>query len=90
MNGGTLVQAFSGCKYINRVGKEMIAVGEKSGRLDATLKKVAEYHYNEAQAAVSAATKILFVATVLIVGVIIGAIVIYFYSNLYGSMMNGI
>jgi type IV pilus assembly protein PilC len=90
MNGGTLVQAFSGCSYINRVGKEMIAVGEKSGRLDATLKKVAEYHYNEAQAAVNVATKLLFVATVLIVGVIIGAIVIYFYANMYGSLMTGI
>lgn len=90
MDGGTLVQAFSGSKYINRVGKEMIAVGEQSGRIDATLKKVAEYHYNEAQAAVGAATKLLFVATVLIVGVIVGAIVIYFYANMYGSMMNGI
>jgi type IV pilus assembly protein PilC len=90
MDGGTLVQAFSGCGYINRVGKEMIAVGEKSGRLDVTLKKVAEYHYNEAQAAVNTATKLLFVATVLVVGVIIGAIVIYFYANMYGSLMTGI
>ena len=65
----------------------MILVGERSGQLDATLKKVAEYHYNEAQTAVHAATKILFVATVLVVGVIVGAIVIYFYSNMYGSMM---
>ncbi len=90
MNGGTLVQAFSRSKYINRVGKEMIAVGEQSGRLDATLKKVAEYHYNEAQAALHAATKIMFVATMLIVGVIIGGIVIYFYMNMYGSLMKGI
>ena len=90
MDGGSLVQAFSVCKYINRVGHEMIAVGEQSGQIDATLKKVAEYHYNEAQAAVSAATKLLFVATVLIVGVIVGAIVIYFYSSMYGSLLNNI
>ncbi len=90
MRGGTLVEAFSGCRYINRVGKEMIAVGEHSGRLDAALRKVAEYHYDEAQAAVSAAARILFVASVLIVGVIIGAIVIRFYGSLYGSMLDGI
>ncbi|MCK5861848.1 MAG: type II secretion system F family protein [Candidatus Hydrogenedentes bacterium] len=90
INGGTLVEAFSGCSYISRVGHEMIAVGEKSGRLDETLKKVAEYYYNDAQAAVNMATKLLVVATVLFVGVIIGMIVISFYSNLYGSLLNKI
>ena len=87
MNGGSLVQAFSECKYINRVGHEMILVGEKSGQIDATLKKVAEYHYNEAESAVQTASKLLFVAIVLAIGVIIGGIVIYFYANMYGSMM---
>ncbi len=90
MRGGTLVEAFAGCRYINRVGKEMIAVGEQSGRLDATLRKVAEYHYDEAEAAVQAATRLLFVAMVLAMGVLVGAIIIYFYGSLYGSLLNDI
>ncbi len=90
MRGGTLTEAFAGSRYINRVGQEMIAVGEQSGQLDATLRKVADYYYDEAQAAVNAATRLLFVATVLAVGVIVGAIVIYFYAGLYGSLLSDI
>ena len=88
MRGGTLVEAFAGSRYINRVGQEMIAVGEQSGRLDETLRKVAEYHYDEAEAAVQAAARLLFVAMTLAVGVLVGAIIIYFYGSLYGSLLN--
>ncbi len=86
--GGTLVEAFAGCRRISRVGREMIAVGEQSGNLEHTLKKVAEYHLSEAQAAVRAATTIMRVLVLLAVGAIVAVIVISFYGNLYGSMLS--
>lgn len=88
--GGTLVQAFSGCRRISRVGREMIAVGEQSGNLDGTLKKVSEYHFSEAQAAARNTATILKVLILLAVGAIVAAIVIPFYANLYGTMLNGL
>ena len=86
--GGTLVEAFAGCRRISRVGREMIAVGEQSGNLESTLKKVAEYHLGEAIAAARAATTIMKVLILLAVGAIVAVIVISFYSNLYGPMLS--
>lgn len=88
--GGTLVDAFAACRRISRVGREMIAVGEQSGNLENSLKKVAEYHFAEAEAATRNATTIMKVLIILAIGVIVGTIVIRFYGNLYGSMLDGL
>ncbi len=88
--GGTLVEAFSRCRCLSRVGREMIAVGEQSGKLDAAMHKVAEYHFAEAQAAAKATASILRVLIILAMGVLVGAIVISFYGNLYGRMLDDI
>lgn len=88
--GGTLVEAFAGCRRLSRVGREMIAVGEHSGNLEASLRKVAEYHFDEAQAAVRTAATIMKVLILLGVGLVVAVIVISFYSNLYGSMLDAL
>lgn len=86
--GKTLVEAFAPCKTLTRVDHEMIGVGEVSGELEASCKKLSEYHLNEASSAVQTAMKILQVVITLVVGAIIGYIVISFYGRLYGSMLD--
>lgn len=81
--GGTLVEAFSRSRYLDRVGREMLAVGEQSGNLEDTLQKAAEYSMGEAQSAVKSASKILQVLITLAVGCVVGYFVISFYGNLY-------
>ncbi|NLN92403.1 MAG: hypothetical protein GX130_03710 [Candidatus Hydrogenedens sp.] len=86
--GKTLIEAFAPCKSLTRVDHEMIGVGEVSGELEASCKKLSEYHLNEAASAVQTAMKILQVVITLVVGAIIGYIVISFYGRLYGSMLD--
>ena len=88
--GGTLVEAFSRSRYMTRMGREMLAVGEQSGNLDAALQKASEYSFGEAQAAVKSAAKVLQVMITLFVGGVVAYFVISFYSNLYGSALNGL
>lgn len=46
--GVSLSEAFAGSRSLSGVAHEMIFVGEQSGRLDETLRKVSEYHFEEA------------------------------------------
>lgn len=84
--GGTLVEAFSKVKCVSSVGREMLAVGEQSGNLEFSLKKVSDYHFEEARAAVRSAMTIGGVLVLLLVGGLIGYIVISFYAGLYSNL----
>lgn len=83
-DGATLVQAFAPVRCLTRTAREMLMVGEESGRLDASLNKVAEYHLAEATAALHAAGKILRTAITLGMGLLVGYIVISFYAGYLG------
>jgi len=86
MGGHTLVEAFSRVNCLSPVGRDMLAVGEQTGKLETSLRKVAEYHLAEAKAAVSIATKVMNVLILLAVGAVVGYIVISFYSGLYSGL----
>ena len=88
MDGQTMVAAFAPCKYLTPQTREMMVVGEESGNLEAMLRKASDYELAEANQAVSIATRIGEVAIILGVGAVVGYIVIKFYSNLYGNMLN--
>ena len=87
-DGQTLVQAFGPVKHLSPTAREMLYVGEESGKLDATLLKVAQYQRDEALHALNVAGRVLQVAITLAVGIVIGYIVISFYGNYYGRMMD--
>jgi type IV pilus assembly protein PilC len=89
-DGATLVQAFSGCKTLTPVAREMIMVGEQSGNLEESLRKVSEYHLVEANDAVKKAMTVSGILVLLAVGALVGYIIISFYSNLYGNMLDGL
>ncbi|MCC6144677.1 MAG: type II secretion system F family protein [Candidatus Hydrogenedentes bacterium] len=81
--GHTLVESFAGCRSLTPLAREMLEVGERSGNLEASLRKVSDYHLEEGRHAVGIATKILGVLIVLGVGAVVGYVVISFYSSLF-------
>lgn len=89
-NGATLVEAFAPSRYMTRMGKEMLTVAEESGRLDHHLKKASEYHLNEANQAVKVSVTVFSTLLVLLVVGVVGAVIIMFYVNLYGGMMDAL
>ncbi len=86
--GGTLVEAFSRSRFMTPMAREMLAVAEVSGQMDMHLKKCADYHLKEANQAVRIAVTVF--TTLLMLGVFaaIGGVIIMFYVNLYGGMMD--
>ncbi len=84
--GATLVQAFAPCRSLTPTAREMLAVGEESGQLDVSLRKVSEYHLAEANHAVKVATTVLGIAILVAMALLVGYIIISFYAKLYGSM----
>jgi len=66
----------------------MLSVGEESGKLDETLLKAAQYQMEEATHAVNVATRVGEIVIGLAVAALIGYIVISFWSNYYGKMMD--
>ncbi len=85
-NGSNLEKSFKTLPWVGRIGQEMIAIGEQSGKLDESLQKLAEYFLIDAQQALQVASKIFNILILLAVGAIIGFIIISFYTQLYGNM----
>jgi len=86
--GTTLAEAFSRSRYLLPTAREMLYVGEQSGKLEAQLRKVSEYYMSEASHAVDVALKLLYVVIYLAVAALIGYIVISFYAGYYGTMLD--
>ena len=89
-DGATLYEAFSVTRSLTPVAREMLFVGEQSGNLEDSLRKVAEYHLEEANHAVKVATRILGVVILLTMAGLIGYLYITFFVTYYGGMMEGI
>ncbi len=83
--GVTLVEAFEPCRYLNRQTREMLRVGEESGNLEDAARRASEYQFQEAKHAVSLATRVGEVLIGLAVAVVIGYVVISFWSTYFGS-----
>jgi type II secretory pathway component PulF len=75
---------------LSPTAREMLRVGEMSGKLDEALAKVAQYQRDEALHALNMAARVMQVTITLVVGIVIGYIVISFWSNYYGRLMDEI
>lgn len=89
-DGATLTQAFSVTRSLTPMAREMLTVGETSGELETSLRKVSEYHLEEAKAAVRAALVVLGVLILVVVAAVIGYILISFWTQYYGGMLDQI
>ncbi len=86
--GATLSEAFGTSRYLSSTAREMLEVGEASGKLEASLRKASDYHFNEASAALQVMTKVGFVVLLLVVAGLIGYVIISFYTQLYGGLFD--
>ncbi len=86
--GATLVEAFSHSRQLTPMSREMLAIGEQSGKLELQMRKISQYHLEEATHATQVATRVFATTVFLLVAGLIGYIVISFYMNLYGSMFD--
>jgi len=87
MNGGSLVEAFEKSRTLSDVGRQMLLVGEQSGNLEASLQKVADWHFDEARAATRVALTVMGVLILLILAALVGFILVMFYSRLYSGIL---
>jgi len=87
-DGRTLAESFAGSRYLNATAKEMLIVGEESGRLDTQLHKISEYNMSEARYETQRVMKILPPLIMLAVAGVVGYIVISFYTGFYGGLLN--
>jgi len=85
-SGMTLSEAFAPCKYFTPEMREMLLVGEESGRHEEALRRASDYQMEEAMHAVAIATRVGEVAIILLVSCIIGYIVIKFWSTYFGKI----
>lgn len=90
MDGATLVQAFAGSKFLTPQAREMLLVGEESGKLEEALRKVSEYHNQEAAHAVDVATRVAEVVMILGGALVVGYIYISFFMKYYGGMLDSL
>ncbi|PCJ59654.1 MAG: hypothetical protein COA73_08920 [Candidatus Hydrogenedentota bacterium] len=89
-NGATLVEAFADSRLMTPLAREMLAIGEVSGKLDEQLNKAAQYHFNDANEALKRAVQILTYMMMTGIFLLVGALVVYFWVKLYGGMMDGL
>ncbi|MFA6242553.1 MAG: type II secretion system F family protein [Candidatus Hydrogenedentales bacterium] len=89
-DGCTLVEAFTASRYLTPTAREMIHIGEISGQLETALRKVSQYHLDEATHAVNIATKVFSVLIGLAMAGLVGYIIITFYMRLYGGMFDAL
>ena len=87
--GHTLVESFASSRYLTPTAREMLSVGEQSGQLELSLKKVSEYHMEEAQHSVAIATRVMGVAILLLMGGLIGYVYISFMSGYFNMVLEG-
>lgn len=86
--GYTLTEAFSPLRYLTPTAREMITVGEESGKLEAQLRKVSQWYSQEAVHAAQIATKVLYFAIYMGAALAVGYVIITFYTTLYGTMFD--
>ena len=86
--GRTLAESFAPCKYLTPLAREMLLIGEQSGNLELQCKKIAQYHVQEADHAVKIGLRILTTLIILFMALVIGYIIIKFWTSFYGSVMN--
>ena len=90
MAGRTLVEAFAASHFLSPTAREMLLVGEQTGKLDEQLNKLAQYQTEEALHAVNIAMRAGEVLITLTVGAVVGYVVISFYSGYYGRLFNAL
>jgi len=89
-DGESLTEAFARTRYLPPIAHEMLAVGEQSGQLEVQLRKLSHWFTEEAQGRVNMIVRFMNALIILGVGLLIGYIVITFWTSYYGGMLDAI
>lgn len=85
-DGATLTQAFGASRFLNATAREMLMVGEQSGELEKSLRKVSEYNLEEATHELKKLTTIMGMLISLTIVGVVGYIIISFYMKYLGML----
>ncbi len=88
MSGGGLSAMLAETGLLEPVAVQMARTGEQTGSLDQMMEKVADYLESDADAKAHQLAVFAGVAALLIAAVVVGVIVISFYSGQMGSLMS--
>lgn len=81
--GNSLSLAMQQSRVFPPLALQMTAIGEESGALDELLRKVAEFHEEEVDAAVASLSSLLEPVIMVVLGVLIGGLVIAMYLPIF-------
>lgn len=86
--GASLTEAFRRCQgSIPRYIIEIVSTGEEAGSLDVIMDKAASKYRDESQIAVKTIARILPVLIFIIVGIYIGFVILSFWGDYYGNLL---
>ncbi|MHC4470220.1 MAG: type II secretion system F family protein [Planctomycetota bacterium] len=86
--GVGLAEALEKVRHVPVLVKDMVRTGEHTGRLEETLRKVADYYEHEAETTVDRLARIIPVVLYLMIMGYIAWMIISFYLNYYGPLLN--
>ncbi|MDR3157553.1 MAG: type II secretion system F family protein [Zoogloeaceae bacterium] len=84
--GDTLLQAAQTARVFPDMALQAISTGESTGKLDSALNKLAEYHEQEVDVRVAIIVSLTPPLITIVLGILIGILVISFYSEYYGGL----
>ena len=89
-SGRGLTESLTRTRVISPMVLDMLAVGERSGDMDATLQKATEYMDSEVDASIHKIGIALFVVMILIAGIIVGRMVVDFWQKFYSGLKGAV
>lgn len=85
--GEPLAPGLEARKTFTPMLSSMIAIGERSGNLDATLLSCAEFHEQRLESLIRSLSSLMEIAVIIIVGGIVGYVYVAFMMALYGAAL---
>jgi type IV pilus assembly protein PilC len=86
--GSSLTDAITAAKVFPGIVCQMVAVGEKSGRLTSVLMHVAQYYEREVDARLKTLATVIEPVLIVVLGFMVGAIAISIFTPLYSIYDN--
>ena len=85
-SGESMSVAFSRCRYMSDMAREMIYTGEESGKVDQLLAKIADLYEAEVEQTTNNLIKVMSILVLLAIATVIGVFVITFYAGYLDSI----
>ena len=88
--GAGITDSLAKTRMVMPMVLDMLMTGEKTGNVDETLQKVADYMDDEVDTSIHKLGIALFFAVMIAAGIIVAKVVVTFYAGLYDGMLGGL